>query len=67
MRHFRLRNESGLGATTTEEADIHMLRKQDPCRSSNKQHNNKEKAFGGGLRTRKVSAIHLGKQDHYLH
>ena len=67
MRRFELHSASGLGATTREEADGHMLCKQNPCRSSNKLHNNGEKAFGGGLRTREVLAIHLGEQDHYIH
>ena len=67
MPHFRLCSGSNLGATITKEVDGHMLCKQDPCRSSNKLHNNGDRAFVGGLRIRKVPAIHLGKQDHYLH
>ena len=44
-----------------------MLCKQDPHRSSNKLHDYGERAFGGGLRTREVPALHLGEQDYYLH
>ena len=67
MRHFRLCNGSGFGTMTRQEADGHMLCKQDPRQSSNKLHDYGERAFGDGLRTREVLNIHLGEQDHYLH
>ena len=44
-----------------------MLCKQDPRRSSNKLHDYGERAFGGGLRTQEVPAVHFGEQDRYLH
>ena len=67
MRCFRLCNRSSFGETIGEEVDGHMLCKQDPCRSSNKLHNNRKGAFGGRLRTREVMTVHLGEQDRYLH
>ena len=67
MQRFRLRGGSSLGAMTGEEADGHMLCKQDLCRSSNKLNDYGERAFGGGLLTREVSSVHLGEQDCYLH
>ena len=51
MQRFGLRSGSGIGATTRQEADGHMLCKQEPRRSSNKLHYYREIAFGGGLRT----------------
>ena len=50
-----------------QEADGHVLCKQDPCQSSNKLHDDKKRASGSGLRTQEVQAIHLGEQDRYLH
>ena len=44
-----------------------MLCKQDTRQSSNKLHDDGERAFGGGLRTREVLALHLGEQDYYLY
>ena len=52
---------------TRQEADGHMLCKQDPRRSSNKLHTYGERAFGSGSRTRAVLALHLREQDRYLH
>ena len=44
-----------------------MLCEQDPCRSSNKLHDDREGGFGTGLHLREVIAIYLGEQDHHLH
>ena len=66
MQRFRLRSGSGLGAMTRQEADSHMLCKQDSRRSSNKLHDYEERDFGSGLCTREVPDIHLGEKDHYL-
>ena len=67
MRRLGLGSGSGLEATTRQEADGHMLCKQDPRPSSNKLHDYGERAFGGGLRTQEVTALHLGELDCYLH
>ena len=64
---LRLRIGSGLGPTIRQETDGYMLCKQDPCRSSNKLHDDGKRAFGGRLRTREVPAVHLREQDRYLH
>ena len=58
---------SGLGTPSRQEADGHLLCKQNPRRSTDKLYNYGERASGGGLRTRKVSALHIGEQDYYLH
>ena len=57
MRRFKLRSGSGIGENTREEADNHMLCKQDPRRSSNKLHDYVETTFGGGLLTVRFSAV----------
>ena len=66
MRRFRLHGGSGLGAMSRQEANNHMLCKQDPRRSSNKLHDYGERASSGGLRSREVPALPLGEQDHHL-
>ena len=67
MRRFRLCNGSSFGTTNREEANCHMLHEQDPCQSSNKLHEDGERAFDSGLHLREVLALHLGDQDHHLH
>ena len=48
MQHFRRRGGSSLWATSRQKADGHMLRKQDPRRSSNQLYDYGERASGGG-------------------
>ena len=67
MQRFGLRSGSCLGAVTGEEANGHMLCKQDTCQSSNKLHDNRERVFGGGQHIQEVLTIHLGEQDCYLY
>ena len=49
-----------------EEANSHILCKQDLCRSLDELHNNEEGARGSGLHIREVTTLHLGEQDHHL-
>ena len=58
---------SGHGAADREEANCHMPCDQDPCRSLNELHQDREGAFGSGLCIRALPTLHLGKQDHHLH
>ena len=62
MQRFELRSGSDLRATTRQKAYSLILCKQDPSRSSNKLYDYGERAFGGGLRTREVPAVHLGSK-----
>ena len=67
MRHFRLCSRSSFRAADREEANFHMLRKQDPYRSLDKLHDDKEEAFGSGIHLREVPTLHLEEQDQHLH
>ena len=62
MQCFKLDNGSAFGVVREQEANCHMLCKQDTCRSSHALHNDGEGATSSSLQLREVLAFILGSK-----